>query len=157
MSRLRKVCYGAGGVKNTVDSLLPVLEILHPLASINQDIQKSLSGAFWGSLGKIQYLYKSQAYDYEFECRFTLIKSDVSEDDICFDYNDQGSHPARVRHYCNHEDLDIKKMLISGSTITLGPCVPNTNDLRQVLEILKRKAKLLGPEIRISEIPYRKS
>ena len=166
--RLRRVFYGADKADRTARMLLPILDILRPLACTSENIRESdvvrsvLKEAFWESLGRIRYLYKSEAYKYENECRFVVYKSDVSEDDICFDYSEQGDSHMRVRHYCEHEDLHIERILVSGSLITLGPCVPNRDDLCRSFEILKRRVErrgleIGGLEIRKSKILYRRS
>ncbi len=166
-SRLRQVLYGAREVERTREILLPIMDVLRPLVSIDapsikQSIQERLARAFWGSLEKIQYLYKSEAYAYENECRFVVAKADVREDRICFDYRNEGDSAGRVRHYCEHEALDVGKMFRSDSVVTLGPRLSEPDDLRSVdlrrsLEILKRRAKLDGPAFRNSAIRYRKS
>ena len=157
-SSLQEVHYGPKPVNRTAQIMLPVLEVLHPLVSIDEpSIRQVVQEAFWGSLGKIQYLYKSQAYAYERECRFVITRSNVGEDRICFDYTDEGNLTGRLRHYCEDEALEVRELFPTGSSITLGPCVSDKNDLRRSLEVLKRRANLSGPEIKFSEIHYRRS
>lgn len=153
-SRLRKVFYGTDEAKFAVETLLPILVLLKPLANTSQDIGRTLRNAFCESLEGILYLYKSEAYRYENECRFIVYKSEISESKICFEYSDNS--PLNIRHYYEHEELLMENILISGSKITIGPCVPNYDDLRQVLEILKKRAELLGPTICRSQITYRR-
>ena len=155
--RLRKVLYGAEATRATESVVLPILAILSPLAGIDDHTRRILAEAIWEPLERVRYLYKSEAYDYENEHRIVVHKSDVKEEDICFDYNGDGDSQVRVRHYCEHEDLYINRMLISGSLLTLGPCVPNSDDLCRSFEILKRRAELDGPAIKTSDISYRKS
>ena len=154
-SQLRKVSYDAEEAKSAAQALLPVLDTLKPLAEVNQENRETLAKAFWESLEGIQFLYKSEAYDYENEFRFIICESEVDEDNICFEYKDDS--PVTIRHYCEHGDLRIEKTLISHSKITIGPCVLNYDDLSRVLEILTRRANLYGPEISRSKISYRKS
>ena len=153
-SRLRKVFYGEEEAKFAEQRLVPILELIEPLVNARQELSVTLARAFCESLEGIQYLYKNEAYRYENEYRFIIYKSEISEDSICFEY--KADSPLTIRHYYEHEELRIRDMLPSGSKITIGPCVPNYDDLSRILEILKRKAKLLGPTICPSQIPYRR-
>ena len=156
--RLRKVLYGPDGARCAGMTLSPILDMLSPLAEVDKDIGGILAEAIWQPLGRIRYLYKSEAYDYENECRFVILGEDVSEDNICFDYNEQRYAHVRVRHYCEHKDLEIsEKALISGSSITLGPCIPNVDDLCRSFEILRQRANFEGLRIGKSNISYRPS
>lgn len=169
--RLKKVLYGPGkkrgkeGVEGTVKILKPVLDCLDPLVTVaerrlRENIREALAKRVWKFLERFRYLYKSEAHEYEEECRLVLVESDIAkpEDEIRFeDGNGETCSPSSMRHYCVDKDLSIGKLLPSGSLITLGPCVPYSYNVRYYLEVLKKKAKLLGrPEIRISRIPYRK-
>ena len=164
--RLKKVLYGAEEVKETWKLLPPVLDPLRPLVEVSEqpigeNIQKKLAQVVWESLEEIRYLYKSEAYDYENECRFVLLESDIpNKDEICFEYQEQSGSSSRIRHYYEHKDLNIRKLLTSGSSITIGPCVPYPNDVKYCLEALRRKANkrktdLIGPKVNISTIFYR--
>ena len=162
--RLRKVLYGANEVKRSGQILRSVLAILDPLVNIRkrllkEKIREKLAEAVWESMERIRYLYKSEAYEYENECRFVVAEPDIPDisDKVCYEYQDRNNSPARIRHYYEDEVLEIKKILPSGSLITLGPCVPHSSDVRYCLESLKRKANMYGPEIKLSEISYRKS
>ena len=160
-ARLRKVLYGASKVKCTGQTLRPVLDALYPLVSIRnrpmkQKIQEELAGAIWESLERICYLYKSEAYEHERECRLIIHKSDINKNKIRFEYQEKNNSP-RIRHYCEDEALDVKKMLTSGSSVTLGPCVPYRSDVSNCLEIMRDGAGLeYLPEIKTSNISYRK-
>lgn len=157
--KLRKVIYGGSELENTKDQLSIVLSILKPLGSIgNEDINQILSQAIFESLGRIAYLYKSQAYRYERECRFVILPDEIdTETDVSFDYRADGNSSGRLRHYCEDETLGIETILSSGSSITIGPCVEYREDLLQTIGTLRRKARLFGPVVKPSEIVYRKS
>lgn len=163
--QLRKVLYGPAEVQKTGKRLRSVLDSLSPLVSVSksslkekiQKVREELAETVWESLARILYLYKSEAYAYERECRFVIHKSDIDESKICFEYQEQNNFSARMRHYCEDEALAIKRILPSDSLITLGPCVPYRHDVCHCIEVLKRKADLHGPKIRISTITYRKS
>lgn len=159
--RLRKVLYGPDGTEQTGCILRAVLDMLKPLVDIErqplqQEIRSSLSAVVWQSLEEVRYLYKSEAYDYEKECRFVIPESDICKDKICFEYQERNDYPGIVRHYCEDEILKISAVLGSGSSITLGPRVSDADNVRYCLEILLKRKKLPIPEIKISEISYRK-
>ena len=165
--RLQKVLYGTKEVKSTIGLLRPALDFLldslEPLVRIRKqplrnDIRGKLAEVVWESLERFRYSYKSEAYKHENECRFVIAESNIiDKNKICFEYQDRNNNPARIRHYYEHDDLGIEKLLISGSSITLGPCVSNAYNLRYYLEALKRRAGLLGPEIKISNISYQRA
>ncbi len=156
--KLRKVIYGGNELEDTKDDLNLVLDILKPLGSIgNERIDQLLSEAVLVALGRVPYLYKSQAYQYERECRFVILPDEITETDISFDYRTDGNASGRLRHYCEDESLRLGLILSSGSSITIGPCVEYRDDLLQSITILRRKARLFGPVIKPSEIVYRKS
>lgn len=156
---LRTVVYDPTAIPGIRERLIPVLDALKPLVTIRRQSIKShsrkvLAEAFWRSLAKVRYLYKSQAYDYEGECRF-VIPEVGDKTEIFFEIEEQGGAVTRVRHYKEHPDLSVKGILSTGSSITLGPCVPDPYNLTFYLEDLKVKAGLSGPEVRVSRIPYR--
>ena len=157
--RLRKVLYGANHVKNTGKLLLPVLNSLEPLVGIRKqsikEVQEKLAEVIWRYLEKIRYLYKSEAYDHEHECRFIVPELDANKDKICFEPKEQNNYPD-VRHYYEHEDLKVENILTTDSLIMIGPCVPYPYNTIYYLKSLLNKAGLLGPKIKTSEIPYRK-
>lgn len=156
---LSKVVYGSTAIPDIRDRLIPVLDVLKPLVAIRQrsigwNIQEVLAEAFWKSLAKVRYLYKSQAYDYERECRFVIPEAG-DKTEIFFEIEEQGEAVTRVRHYKEHPDLSVKSILSTGSSITLGPCVPDPYNLTFYLEDLKVKAGLREPQVKVSRIPYR--
>ena len=156
--RLRKVLYGVRGIEYAEDALLPTLGILSRLVESNAGIQERVAKAVWGSLGRIRYLYKSDAYEYERECRVVMPESGIHDKDrIQFECEEQGTGSARIRHYYEEEYLNVKGMLDSDSLIMLGPCVPYSYNVSYYIDTLLNRAKLLGPEIKTSDIPYRKS
>ena len=165
-SGLREVFYGPDSkkAKRTVTELQSVLGLLDPLEIDNplipEGVQKKLAESVCKSLERIRYLYKSKAYEHENECRFVLLESDIDKDKICFEYQDRNNFHARIRHYYEHETLQIKDLLQSGSSITFGPSIPvdYRDNLRYYTEELKRRiGDPFAPEIKFSDITYRKS
>ncbi len=158
-SRLWKVIYDPDDAKRTAQLLTPVLDVLDPLVTISdggarRGFQESLAETFRETLGQILYSYKSQAYAYEHEARVIAIKP--ANDDIRFDYNKYGDSPFGIRHYLEPEYLNIKDILASGSSITLGPNVSERDDVRRSLKLLMGRSELYGPEVNVSNISYRK-
>lgn len=160
--QLQKVLYGDKKVKRTSKALRSILDSLEPLViikdpSIGESVKEKLAKVIWESLEKIRYLYKNEAFDYESECRLVVTESDISDKDkICFDDRDRKDSPSRMRHYYEHEELMIDKLLITGSSITLGPCVSYPYNVEYYLKTLMRRANLAGPKIKHSKISYRK-
>ena len=103
--------------------------------------------------------YKSKVYKYEHECRFVLTESDINKDKICFECQDRNNSSARIRHYYEHEDFHLEKLIQSGSSITFGPSVPVLyhDNVRYCIETLTKRVKGFSPEIKFSKISYRKS
>ena len=161
-SILRKVFYGTDQVSYTAEKLQSFLDLLDPILKIDnlskpENIQRKLAESFWNPLEKIRYLYKSDAYKYENECRFVILESDIdNKNRICLEYQERNYLPPRIRHYYEHEDFHIKKLMgTSASTVTIGPCVPYSDNVHQCIEILKKRAALES-KIKISNIIYRK-
>lgn len=159
LSSLREVLYGEQKTKPSAEKILPILDELRPLIDADdlptrKHARERLAEVVWRALDQIRYLYKDEAYKYENECRFVLT---MKEDNVRFEYHDRGDFPPRLRHYIEHEDLGIRKLLTSGSSILIGPAVPHADNVLFCLNELKQKAGVLGPDIMKSEIPYRKS
>ena len=161
--RLRKVLYGPNKVKCTGKELRPVLEAIHPLVSIRkrslkEEVQKKLAEVIWQFLAKFRYLYKSEAYRYEQECRFVIPELDADKDKINFEDKEHDNSSLHIRHYYEDDALKVENILTTDSLITLGPCVPDDPyNMSYYLDSLLRKAGLRGPEIKISKISYRKT
>ena len=163
-NRLKKVLYdkdGEDGVRTTIELLNPILDSLQPLAEIKSPVADKilsrLCETVWKSLERFRYLYKSEAYEYEKECRIVVAEPDITDEEkICFESGDQNDSSEQIRHYYVDEDLATENLLTTGSSITLGPCIYNSYNVKYYLETLLKKAGLHGPEIRTSIIPYRK-
>ena len=164
-SQLRRVLYGTDKVRRTdqlLKSMLSILDdCLEPLISIpdssqQTDVQAILLDTVAGYLEKLRYLYKSEAYNYENECRYVIPESVSNRDSIGFEYQELAESVVRIRHYYEVEELNLKKILVTGSSIRLGPRVVNPDNVRYYLSELLRRARLPGPKIRISCIPYQK-
>ena len=159
LCRLRKVLYGSDKVKRAERKIRPVLDIVKPLVVSDglrkEAIGENLAEVVWKSLEEIRYLYKSEAYDYERECRFVIPESSIDTNKIHFERHDQKDTTSIIRHYCEDESLKICKLLATNSLITLGPRVSDADNMRYYLETLLKRQEL-GAEIKISKILYRK-
>ena len=154
---VRRVLYTSGELDRTEKLLYPALEVLDPLVDTDDPWTKQvLRKTFWSSLGRIRFLYKSPAYTYERECRFVIPRIEISDDQISFDYRSDSGSSGRLRHYLEDEALKVTEILGSGTSITIGPCVADKEDLKQSLEILKDRAGL-GATVKCSKISYRRS
>ena len=155
--RLGKVLYGAGEAECTGRILYPVVDLLDSLISNiqSQFIKDALANIVGHFLEGIRYLYKSEAYDYERECRLVIPASEADSNRICFKYQIHNHLPS-IRHYYKDEDLKLSRIFGSGSSITLGPCVPSFKNMRHCLNALINKEEM-NPYIKKSKISYRKS
>lgn len=161
-SQLKRVSYSADEAHKTGRALLPVLETIKPLADVSNDIRIILAKGFIESLEGIQYLYKNDEYRFENECRFLVGNSNVSQESVRYQVSDNS--PVIVRHFWEHEDLNVVDIFGSGSSITIGSRVPDFDDLERALRnLIKRinsrlehKKPKIGPEIFFSKIQYRK-
>ena len=157
IAHVRRVLYTSEELGRTEKLLYPVLDVLDPLVDGDYPWTKQvLREAFWKSLGRIRFLYKSPAYKYERECRFVIPTTEISDDQTSFEYRYDGGSSGRLRHYREHEALEVTKILGSGSSITIGPCVADKEDLEQSLEMLKWRAGL-GATVKPSQISYRRA
>ena len=158
-TQVRKVLYGRLSAEATWDRFSPVLEQVDRLiegadkaglktARMKEELARSVSEA----LASIRYLYKSDAYAYERECR--VVQSDQDEDQLRFECKTPPGRPAYIRRYCEPEDLSLHDLLPSGTSIFIGPRVPNQESVRYCLRVLLSRAKIPGPDVRFSEISY---
>lgn len=153
---LHRVSYGNSGIQSTMPILRSILDPLDQLAKKDEDIAKIMSDVICKSLEQIRYLYKSKAYNYEHEARIIIPEPLIDDKDL-INFEIQGSNsPTTLRHYYELEELAVDNLLISGSIITLGPCVPYVHSVNYYINSLIRKAGLSEPQVRISEISYRK-
>ena len=175
-SCLQKVVYGQDQMIKNMEDFVPILENLadghsklqSSIAKMHQPAKKQLETKLveitWGYLEKIRYSYKSEAYEYENECRFILTESDIDMDkekekedrQIRYEYW-RNSNPACLRHYYEHEKFKIESMLATGSRIVLGPCVSEVDDVNRCIQELLGRAGLSGIDVIYSGIDYRKS
>lgn len=158
--RLQKVLYGVNKVKRTDELLQHSLDTLYPIVNglgpTMTQVREALLTTITGHIESIRYLFKSDAYDYERECRMVVPETKAIRDAICFEYEDQSDSIGLIRHYYEDEDLEVRSILATGSAITLGPRVAYPDNVHYYLQSLLRKLGLGGQEFRTSRIPYQK-
>ena len=153
---LRRVLYGEEPVAATRDLLLPILDVVQPLAQLHESLRKEISDTIWRRLEAIRFLYKNSAYDFEHECRVVLTTDSTGYDQskVRFEPRENGGPLSRVRHFYEMDELTLKNTMTSRSKLVLGPCVPDQNSVKLYLEHLQRKAGINDFRIKASDIPY---
>jgi len=165
-TRLYKVKYGidkkeASRIADKIEEVLTsqksiIMEAVKPIMDVSFDFKERLDYALSEEVEAMLYLYKSTYYRYENEARMikTVPSIKAMGEEICFDDN---SGAQKIRHYYNDESLSARNLLTTGSVITLGPCVPDKENITYYLEHLKEKSRLVGPKICQSKVSYRSS
>ena len=157
---LRRVLYGEGRqVEPTRDLLLPVLDVLQPVAERYESLREEMSGTIWRRLEAVRFLYKNSAYKFEKECRVVLTTDSpgYDQDRVRFEPREDGGPLSRVRHFYEMDELALKSTMASGSKLVLGPCVPDQYSVKLYLEHLQRQTETNDFRIEASDIPYRAS
>lgn len=160
-NKLRKVLYGRDAVRRTSGLLLPVLDSIHdclkPILDLPSTdyIRDHLQRTICGHIDKVRYLYKSDAYDYERECRIVIPESEANKDLIRFQYDHSNSSGVSVKHYYEVEALRVRNIFLTGSVIRFGPRVSRPDNLRYYLQsLLDRIDRSYGPMFKTSKLPY---
>ena len=170
---LREVTYGEVATAKSIESIDRKLEavsdisnrvvaIAHNEGLLQEnapDIGKAVCDQLADELKLVRYLYKDLTYHFERECRLVETPESAAARGIRpeFDYSGRCG-TAVVKKYINHPSLQLTAdALRSGTRITLGPQVQNPLHAKEYIERLLEEAGFYGPEVRISEIPYRTS
>ena len=160
-NRFRRVLYGQQKVTRTLErleltSIWNCLDLLTD--NRNQDVSRIahnlLSEVMRKNVARILYLYKDDAYKYEQECRVVKSVLEIPDGDIGFERLEQLASPHSLRHYYHDNDLSIDRILVTGSLITIGPLVSRPFNVMYYINTLLEKARLSGPKVQISKIPY---
>ena len=156
-SHVWKVLYGEEQVRSTRELVVQLLDILDPLARIDDTLGQYLADTVWRALGCLTYLYKDEAYSYEHECRVVVSHSDLQPHEVLFEYSKPETRPL-VRHYYLLRALPLHDLLSSSYTsITFGPAVTGVAALKRSVGLALRKLNLYGVQITESGISYRRS
>lgn len=154
----RRVRYGIKEIGFATDRLRPMLDALNRVAMAarahpaKKAVRRFLAEAVAKSLEPIRYLYKSKAYEYEQECR--VVRTLTGHEGVRFECRIHAGRPAHIRHYCEPTELLLRKLLVSGTSIVIGPRVPEPESVRSCFRTLLRRANIEGPEINFSRISY---
>ena len=158
---LYEVRYGPKAVDETIcklnDSIGAAVRLVRELN--NPHATEAMRKIFQFRMQRLDYLYKSEAYDYERECRIVETPVTLADGDVrpVFEYSGPPG-VERTTRFINHPILTTdpaEGILRSGSFLTLGPCVANREDTKEFLELLRTAAGLAGLRVRLSEIEYR--
>ena len=159
---LRKVLYEPDDVEAVRITLLPVLDVVTPLAQADEDCARAISRTIWKRLVGVRYLYKDKAYHHEQEYRVVIPgdSPDIRLAGVRFETCEEGGSIVEVRHYCEISDLDLRELLASNSRLILGPSVNDRYSVRLYFEDLRSQARaddrgLYGFPIQESQIRYR--
>ena len=165
--RLRTISYGHMKAEDDAQKLRPIIRRLDPVVQHARDrsahnptgdttLYRLLAVTILESLGELPYLYKSTAYQYEHECRVVALQSDFEKaDDIRHTFDQRLDGVGRPRMYGLHPCLNMTNLLSTGTVITLGPAVPNRDNVQYALEQLLASVGIRGLPINLSRIPYR--
>ena len=158
---LRLVFYRRCDIETTKQMILPVLEVVAPLARADASCAELISAAIWKHLEGIRYLYKAEAYHHENEHRIAIpaASSDIDPNRIQFQPYEADGPVVEVRHYYEIDGLALGQILSSGSKLMLGPAVKDSYSVCLYLNDLKRRARIQNPdlkhfEINVSKIRY---
>ena len=91
----------------------------------------------------MKYLYKSDAYCYERECRVVVPESEVQPEGITFEHEKTNGSIFRIRHHVEDPDLHVRQMVATDSRIILGPCIERPDSLRFYFETFEAAWRLV--------------
>ena len=150
--------YGKSAVKRTAQNLISFFNSFPP--SIQQYFAPSMSAGEssppFNVFSSIPYFHKPRSYSYEAECRLFLSPIDRLCDPKYQPRYTSGGIPA-VRHYVEHDPLRLEGIFFTGTVITLGPSIPERENVQRAIYALLRHHRLMGPDVVWSTIPYRPS
>ena len=156
---LQSVAYGNQHAEEDAKTLRSVVERLNPVlkdARVDSDLGRQVAATILESLGRIPYLYKSSAYKYEHECRIVALDPHFeNHGGIHYTFEGRPQNSGRLRMYGQHPCLNLSNVLSTGSAITLGPAVPNADNVQYALEQLLDSVGISRFPIKRSRIPYR--
>lgn len=150
------VQYGKSAVKKTAKKLVSLFN------SFDSSVQSYFApnspvGEFpspLAVLSAIPYFHKPSSYSTEAECRLFFSPLDRMCDPKYQLRYSPDSSPI-VRHYVDHGSLCLRKVFFTGTVITLGPSIPQPENVQRSIYALLRHHDLTGPDVACSKIPYR--
>ena len=161
VNRLRQVVYGRKGCRETIslidDTLNRLIEMIgsdNP-SDLAQRVRKHAMDLLLKNIGSISYLYKAEYFEFENEARVIVPRPELVAKSIKFEVSRDIAESSIIRHYVELPDLHVRSLLVSGTSITVGPGVRYQEDVKYSIETLLRNAGLLGVDVRISDLRYR--
>ena len=152
------VQYGQRAVSRTARTLVSFFNSFPP--SIQPYFAQSMSAEVppspFNVFSSIPYFHKPRSYSYEAECRLFLSPVDRLCDPKYQPQYTSGGAP-RVRHYVEHTPLRLEGIFFTGTVITLGPSIPERENVQRAIYALLHHHRLMGPDVVCSTIPYRPS
>ena len=155
---LYEVLYGQKGVSKLMAFFEDVLRLVNEALSTDlSSIGKGVIGSIQQQMNVFRYLYKSDAYDYEKECRLVIPGINVSPREVHYEEKPDGFGGSRIRHYLLRGETGISDFLVTDSSIVIGPCVNHTSNVVDFVNTMLKRWHLSGPDVRLSNIQYRKN
>ena len=150
------VQYGKAAVMRSAQKLVSFLHSFPPSVQHYFSPSKSStdSSSPFNTFSSIPYFHKPRSYSYEAECRLFLSPIDRLSDPKYQPIVTTAGTPA-VRHYVEHKPLHLGRIFFTGTVITLGPSIPNPQNVQRAVYALLRHHRLMGPDVVCSKIPYR--
>ena len=150
------VQYGESAVGAMAQKLVSLFNSLPPSVR-HYFAPKTAAGAVpspFNVFGSIPYFHKPSSYRYENECRLFLSPVDrLCDPKYEAKYTSAGT-PV-VRHYVDHDSLRLGGIFFTRTVITLGPSIPESENVQAAVYALLRHHRLMGPDVVCSRIPYR--
>ena len=150
------VQYGKAAVTESAQKLISFFQSFPPPVKhyFSPTKSGSASSSPFNVFRSIPYFHKPSSYSYEAECRLFLSPVDRLSDPKYQPIVATDGTPA-VRHYVEHKAMHLQGILFTGTVITLGPSIPDRQNVQRAVYALLHHHRLMGPDVVCSKIPYR--
>lgn len=158
--KFKMVKYGENLAQDAMQKIERILKNIAPLTDPQRfqcsSLSQKLCDVVSENFDQIRYLYKHEAYRHENECRIVINEHEAVEEKR-FEYRERNASFPKIKCYLEPDYLDMRKVLITGSVITLGPTVPYAKEyMKEDLEKYLKRTNLYGPKVEVSGVSYRK-
>ena len=157
---LKTVKYGTNPAQDTMRQIVRILEKIKPLVDHknfrDSGMETRLYDVVSQNFDRLRYLYKHEAYEHENECRLVINQQDTDQI-VQFEYHEGNTRIPKIKGHLEPAYLNVRKMFISESVITLGPTIPQVNYMAEDLKKYLSRMEIYGVDIKISELSYRKN
>lgn len=154
-----QVRYGTDSIECTLNYFTELLDaLLESKAAKSINSLDSRGGLFDYVLTRVSpmaYLFKSEAFKSEDEVR-VVYPNIKPEDSLWCQRTRNLDSGVSFRHFTHLPELRIDQLLVSDSTILLGPAVSKRENMRYLLTQRLRRLKLAGPKVCESNIGFRR-